>query len=192
MQAIATTRQHSREINFIARGKHLTKIEEYTLLALSSTCAHFKKLYCWIARETIREHVCKWYGHPVSLSTIDRAIRRLRDLRLIRRQLRPARPNTEGKEWTSSLTFLTARVKYLLEKLLRLPRSISACFRLSSVTNYLSLTEKVSGWGTPLGVSPKPREDLKGCPAGSNSSYLTPEHHFPDVAKAELRKLGIL
>lgn len=192
MEPISPTRQLSREINFIARGKHLTKIEEYVYLALCSTCAHFEMLYCWIERKTILERLCVWYGFPLSMSTVDRAIARLVKLKLIRRQLRPARPNSEGKEWTSSLTFITARGKDLLTKLLKVPRAISACFRLSRVTNYLSTTEKVSGWGTSSKGSPKPREGLEGCPSGSNSSYLTPEHHFPDGAKAELRKLGIL
>lgn len=192
MEPISPDRQTSREVNFIARGKHLTKIEEYTLLAIVSTCEHFGKLYCYISRETILERVCKWYGHPASLRTLDRAIRRLVDVGLISRQLRPVRPNVEGKEWTSSLSYLKARLKDLYGKLLRLPRAIGSAFRLPSVANYSLLPEKVSGWGPSERGSPKPREGLEGGPAGTISFKDTPQHNLPAETKALWKKMGLV
>jgi hypothetical protein len=192
MEKRSPTRQTSLAVNFVARAKHLTPIEEYVLLAIVTTCAHYGMLYCWIKRETIQGRVCAWYGYPVSLSTIDRAIRRVRDLKLLRRQLRTTKDDSGKKIWTSSLTYLLHRVKDLLARLLKLPKAISACFRLSSLTNYSFTKEKYPGRGDSARGSPKAQGDEKGCPAGSNSSYLPPQHNLPAETKALWKKMGLL
>ena len=192
METLPTTRQTSREVNFIARAYQLTKIEEYTLLAIASTCAWSGKLYCWIKLETIHERVNKWSHYPVSMRTIDRAIFGLRTKGIISRKLRTTRDDQGKKIFTSSLTFLLAKAKYLVGKLIKLPRALGRLYSSPCMANYPSTKEKYLSGGNLKSTPPLKIPDEKGTNAPSISSKDLPQHILPEETKALWRKLGLV
>lgn len=191
MQALTLNRGQQREINFLARSRKLTTLERLVLEILVETCQYYGKLYCYPSLPTILERLREWKKFPSSGRSLDRAIVRLRHLGFIRRLLRPERHPGSNKPFTSSLTFLKGRAHFLISQFARLPRALARLLPSPRMAYYTEQRENQSKVGTLFKGDPQPRQVEIRRMEASNSSYLTPEHNFPESVKDVLRKLDL-
>jgi hypothetical protein len=168
------TRQEQLEINFLARSRQLTTLDRLVLQIFVMTCDYTDKLYCWLAIDTILSRLSAWYRFPSSRRSVDRSIRRLRRLGLIRRKMR-TKPVEYGKRtFTSSLTYLKGRLKDLIRQTGRLAQSLAQCFRTPSLAHYSFFPGKRSGWEASSKAPPPGPGGEKGSPAGTSSGHPPP------------------
>jgi len=107
------------------KGGAMNKLNFPDLLLLKhtfNTCIFFHKTYHYQSRATQQALILKRYGVAIPMPTLDRAIRRLKDLWGLRKQHRTGKVTGGGHRWTSAITSISFELVMFVYKLGELTR----------------------------------------------------------------------
>lgn len=181
-----------RELSRIAKQHALDQVEQAIIFYLTGLCSRFKKLYCYPSQKTILRVLREWFKITIARSTLNLRLDRLEALGFFRRIPRHRRGKDGKPELHSTLYELTGKVRAWLTRLLQRATAFFGVFGVRKIGQYTFHEGRLSREGPTDRPPPLDRNDPKGAPDGGLFSHSPPSHHFPEAAKAELRKLGLL